>query len=371
MADFLVGAMVAVLVITVFVGVPFLLTGINIRNLLCQKPYKYSRVSGLTLLIGTVYYWMLFFLVFDVWGDWDQSIYSTQIHDPISSEYEISFLIPLFVGFTGLLILLFCDPKKLSPLVSAFSIAGTVIFNITHLTFAVQLISNIMKDPTGIMLYLYHLNLLILSSSALKRHIEHQLKFYNELPDTAVKGRLNNFIYSKINNIYKYSGLVFVCLFFLAALLEIIFVLTGQGADGPVKAFTETADWNFSQQIPPPPKDYEGHYLCTVAAGGHKKAVKPLRYGKRRGAVIIVNRQLCIANAFEDLIYEKAPSFHKAVRYVYDKYGYPVSKHITTPLRSDIVYYAMKPLEWIFLLFLYLADSDPESRIRRQYAYKQ
>jgi len=137
--------------------------------------------------------------------------------------------------------------------------------------------------------------------------------------------------------------------------------------DGPVKAFTMTADWTFSTQVPPPPIEYEGHYLCTVAAGGHKEVVKPLRYGKRRGAIIIVNRQLCIANAFEDYIQEKMPKFHKIIRTFYDTYGYPVSKHITTPHRADVIYILMKPLEWIFLLFLYTFDTNPEGRIKRQY----
>lgn len=52
-----------------------------------------------------------------------------------------------------------------------------------------------------------------------------------------------------------------------AGILEILLILFGQGADGFVKAFTMTADWTFSTQIPPP-IEYEGHYLCTVAAGG-------------------------------------------------------------------------------------------------------
>lgn len=70
----------------------------------------------------------------------------------------------------------------------------------------------------------------------------------------------------------------------------------GQGADAPIKAFTDTADWTFSKQLPPPPLKYEGHYLCTVAAGGHKKIVKPLRYGTRWGATIVVSRQYAYRN---------------------------------------------------------------------------
>lgn len=82
---------------------------------------------------------------------------------------------------------------------------------------------------------------------------------------------------------------------------------------------------------------------------------------------IIVNRQLCIANAFEDYIMEKFPKFHKLIRSVYDTYGYPVSRHIISPERADAVYILMKPLEWMFLIFLYLFDVKPEERIRRQY----
>ena len=177
-------------------------------------------------------------------------------------------------------------------------------------------------------------------------------------------------IYAIMTRFSHYSLLVFVALFVLIAVLEIIFVLIGQGFDAPIKAFTDTADWTFSQQTPPPPMVYDGHYLCTVAAGGHRKVVKPLRYGTRLGHTIVVNRQLCVANAFEELIHDKLPHFHKVVRGGYDKYGYPVSKHITTPLRADILYFLMKPLEWVFVFVLYLFDKDPEKRISRQYEYR-
>ncbi|MBQ3948631.1 MAG: hypothetical protein II656_08935, partial [Ruminococcus sp.] len=149
---------------------------------------------------------------------------------------------------------------------------------------------------------------------------------------------------------------------------EILYIINGQGPDGFIKAFTDTADWTFSKQTPPPPKEYEGHYLCTVAAGGHEKVVKPQRYGIRRGQKISVNRQLLVANAFEDLIQERCPKIHRVVRNFYDKHGYPVSKHITTKSRADIVYILMKPLELLFITTLYLFDKDPENRIAVQYS---
>lgn len=111
---------------------------------------------------------------------------------------------------------------------------------------------------------------------------------------------------------------------------------------------------------------YDGHYLCTVAAGGHKEIVKPIRLGRRGKKYIVVNRQLCIANAFEQIIEEKAPRFHYVVRSFYDKYGYPVAKHINSKYAADFVYFLMKPLEQIFLIVIYLFDSKP--KIVQQYS---
>ena len=60
-------------------------------------------------------------------------------------------------------------------------------------------------------------------------------------------------------------------------------------------------------------------------------------------------------------------NIHRAVRNFYDTYGYPVSKHIKSAWSADITYLIMKPLEWIFLVVLYLFDEKPEDRICRQY----
>ena len=173
-----------------------------------------------------------------------------------------------------------------------------------------------------------------------------------------------------VNVLSKASGWMWfpiICLIPLTGVLIIICIFLGQGPWGIIKAFTETSDWTYSTMISPPPEHYTGHYLCTVAVNGHEKLVKPTRLGVRQGVKIGVNRQLCVANAFEQVIEEKTPRFHRLVRYIYDNYGYPLSKHITTKLRADIIYIVMKPLEWIFLAVLYLSDISPESRIAVQY----
>lgn len=361
------------LIIVVAILIPGALTIMNFRNLCCQRQKAVNILSLVTLIVGGIDYFLLLCFSFDPAGEWNEAVFNSQTHYPISGNFGISVDIPVIVGVTCLLLLLFFKPEKLSPIASASMVAGIFILNVLQLFMGIQISKQIFdtKDLMTLLLrllfYVYHFNILIISCIAIKKQIKYQLKFYESLPDTSVKTKFTNLLYAQINNIYKYSGLIFLCLFVMIALLEVIFIIIGQGADGRVKAFTDTADWTFSKQIPPPPKEYEGHYLCTVAAGGHERVVKPLRYGVRRGEKIIVNRQLCIANAFEDYIMEKFPKFHKLIRSVYDTYGYPISRHINSPERADAVYILMKPLEWMFLIFLYLFDVKPEERIRRQY----
>lgn len=358
-----------IIYILIFVSTVILMPGgltvLNIYNLFSKKPIAQRVASTATLIVGGVLYLMLFAMSFSTAGDWYEQIYDTELHYSISSEFGWAVTVPAALGLLGLLALIFFKAEKLPPLVSAFSIAGVVLLNVFQIAEAIQLAKNI--SGIAMMLYVYHANVFIISVLAVKNQIKQQLEIFAELK---YRENLPNWLYRRIFNISQYSALVFACLFFVIAVLEIIFILTGQGADAPLKAFKDTADWTFSQQLPPPPKIYKGHYLCTVAAGGHKRIVKPLRYGTRHGATIIVNRQLCIANAFEDYIHEKLPKFHKLIRGAYDKYGYPISNHITTPRRADAVYILMKPLEWLFLIILYTFDAKPERRISRQYLYR-
>ncbi len=154
--------------------------------------------------------------------------------------------------------------------------------------------------------------------------------------------------------------------------LSLVLYVFGQRPDSAIRAFTETYKHGFSQW------DYQcenvecgGHYLCSVAANGHKSVVKPVRIGKRHGHYIMCNRQLLVSNAFEELIQEKWPALHRIIRKQYDKVGDMVHRNYNVYSKkwiSDIVYVIMKPAEWAFLLVLYLADRKPEQRIARQYA---
>ncbi len=173
--------------------------------------------------------------------------------------------------------------------------------------------------------------------------------------------------------ILKFPLILILCLPILAILTGIL-LLAGQKPDSIVRAFTDTYKHGFSQW------DYKcenvqcgGHYLCSVAANGHPRVVKPQRWGVRNGRPIICNRQLLISNAFEDLIQDKFPFLHKPVRRYYNKVGTFIHRYYSifnNKFVADIIYILMKPPEWFFLLVLYTFDRKPEDRIARQYISK-
>ena len=164
------------------------------------------------------------------------------------------------------------------------------------------------------------------------------------------------------------AGMLF--LFPVFVLVQLILVLLGQRPDSFIQVFLDTSSYTYSKMPVPPPVivSGDGHYLCTVSAVGHKGLVKPIRSGIRHGERIVVNRQLLIANAFENILEEYSPNLHKRIRHFYDTFGYPISRHIKTKRSADIVYLLMKPLEWFFLLVLYTVDRKPENRINVQYS---
>jgi hypothetical protein len=157
----------------------------------------------------------------------------------------------------------------------------------------------------------------------------------------------------------------------VSALLMGLLILLGQQPDALVRAFTDTYKHGLSTL------DYEcrnvecgGHYLCSVAANGHERIVKPRRYGVRNGARIRCNRQLLVSNAFEQLLEERMPRIHRFIRKRYNRVGRFIHRYygvFENKIVSDVVYVLMKPLEWCFLIVLYLFDTRPENRIGLQY----
>ena len=64
------------------------------------------------------------------------------------------------------------------------------------------------------------------------------------------------------------------------------------------------------------------------------------------------------------------PHFHKLLRGVYDRYGFPIARVIKNKWMADLIYILMKPLEWFFVTVIYMTDVHPENRIATQYMGK-
>ncbi len=358
-----------IIILSLGVGIPASLTIVNLICCFKNKPVLEKVSAVITILLGGFMYLILIAGIYSLSGEWYEPIYEFEYHYFISGKYAFSIIIPAFLGLIAYFWLLFTGSGKKPPLVEASAVALVLILNIINIAVAIQIGKNVEESfPVTLLFYVYHFNIVTLSVRAVTKRLKEHLKNYEEREEEIDRHGNISKVYRPLKVICRYAFPVLIALFVIICIFEIIFLLTSQGLDAPVKAFTDTADWTFSKQIPPPPLEYDGHYLCTVAAGGHERIVKPQRLGRRRGAIIVVNRQLSIANAFEEMIQERHPEFHRRIRHFYDTHGYPLSRLITTRTRADIVYFLMKPLEWIFLIYLYLTDPRPEVRINRQYS---
>lgn len=353
-----------VLLCVSIVFLPFVLTAENILLLTNKKrlTYKSTFMSLWELLsiAAGVYYTVTFAPLKNIlFKDWFVQLYDNQRHSPISPEHTPTLAVLFSVAVIGHICLRFIPQNKRPPLFSALCISSMYIGCALCVLWCVQI------TGASFFLFLFPINYIILSFRVISCEVLSADKTSEETEERTKMPRISAFLHNK-------SSLPVLALLLLIPLLGIITVillLFGQEPDSAIKLWTETADWTMSQKIAPENLPRDGHYLCTVAAEGHKKLVKPLRTGKRHGHEITVNRQLCIANAFEQLLSERAPHLHRAIRNFYDKTGYPIAKHIKTPLAADIVYIIMKPLEWLFLLVLYLFDTKPENRIATQYPH--
>ena len=351
---------------------PFVVTAENIICLVRKdtpqkKKHKWTLI---TLIAGT----LLSAAVLSAISSfrWDEPVvigeYFTEMHEPF---YEKNVLSLCLFALAAMVCLYLLDRGRvMPPLAAVICVSGVYGGIILGLFYISQLAVNILNDLNLLVavgyLILFPVNFFIISARVIRETVLLYTAYFRE-NDIESKNRLDGFLRSSLEKAAGWVLFPLIGLIPFTGVLVCLCILCGQGPFGIIRAFTNTSDWTYSTMISPPPVEYEGHYLCTVAVNGHERVVKPLRLGVRHGVVIGVNRQLCAANAFEQLIEDKAPRLHRLVRHIYDKYGYPVSKHITTRLRADIVYILMKPLEWLFVAVLYLFDRDPESRIAVQY----
>lgn len=358
------------LLLFIFVGIPIILTLINIVLILAENKFKTRTINIFDITTFTLGIFFTILLVgFSDFNEWNEQLYFTGgkytdggTYTPISIESLPTFITICIIAIVSYILLRFLS-KKLSPIIASLCYGGIFLGFCLTVVLTVQLWCDILKFQT--ILYLLFPYNYILCSIRLIRNTASE--YAEKIANTNYDNKLLQLCKTILSKSASFMIVSFLMAIPLLIVVIIILLLFGQQPDSVIKKFTETAEWTLSQKIPPPRLDYQGHYLCTVAACGDEKVVKPLRAGKRNNELIIVNRQLLVANAFEDLIAERTPRLHKLIRKTYDRIGLPISKYITTKRRSNTVYFIMKPLEWLFLLVLYTFDINPENRIHRQY----
>lgn len=335
---------------------------IIIKPELNKEPVGIKILEIIGILIG-IFYSALLFSDKVVFVDWNVQLYNSQRHTPIAIDTLPTIITIAAVAFIGYLYLRFVPLRKQPPLATVFGMAAMYLGVAELIIWCIQ-ISN---SSDFFLLFLYPFNCFLVFARTIRYLVYQKLKIIGEQDESPKYGRLSELM----NNIYNLPWLALFAAIPLLGIIIAVLTLFGQAPNSIIKAWTQTADWNLSQKISPPNIIKDEHYLCTVAAGGHRSIVRPIRMGKRHGYEVIVNRQLCIANAFEQLLEERTPKFHRFVRNLYDKLGYPIAKHIRSPYLADIIYFIMKPLEWIFLVILYLFDANPENRIAVQYPHSK
>lgn len=328
------------------------------------------------LLVGVILEFIILNLFHEVvWGaDWFKELHNAQLHAPINSKYIITFVVISSLYVLGILVIKL--KKKRPPLVTVLCISAMYLGVIESIFFTIQILGMHIILESGRTNYRFELDLLYTILIPVNMLLIMLRVMLVEIKTYKIDENRNSKIESRpilvwCNNVLNNSkNWPILALFLMIPLLGIIIgilTLFGQAPDAAIKAFTETADYTFSTKIPPQNIYYDEHYLCTVAAGGHKSVVKPLRMGKRHGHDVVVNRQLMIANAFEQILEERIPKVHRVIRDFYDRYGFPIAKLIKSKTVADVIWFIMKPLEWLFLIVIYLFDVNPEDRIAKQY----
>ena len=304
-------------------------------------------------------------------SDWSVQLKNLEIHTPIFSEAAPTIIFIFVIGIAGYLYLRVRPLKKIPPLMAIISISAMYLWVIEVLVFTVQVFKGDLSGDNLLDVYLlvYPVCIICIVARTVISKV-HEWQEYEMERAKIPSNPLLNFADKILSNSKLWPIYAIIFMFPLLGIIIGILLLFGQAPDSVIKAWTETADWTLSLKEAPQNIEYDEHYLCTVAAGGHKKIVKPVRKGIRHGHEVIVNRQLCIANAFEQILEEKTPRFHKLVRGIYDRYGFPVARLIKSKWIADIIYIMMKPLEWIFLMVIYMSDVHPENRIATQYMGK-
>lgn len=376
--EFLSGVLSGMIIYGGFMIFPLVLTGAEILLFVKGRKnpelHRKGRIFDIVGAVLGVFYSLIYLsllneVMFE--SDWQEQLVNGQTHTPIYTGAQLTVFAVALVAVMGYFAVNYIPLKKMPPLLLVLGLAAMYLGTIEGIVWGIHVTKEL---PFDLLLLLPPFNYLLITARTVGFKMWEWQQMEEEEREKTARYQEGKGIFSACNRLLskaeRWPLAAFVLMWPLLGILIGFLILFGQTPDAVIKAFTETSDWNLSQRVAPQNIYYDEHYLCTVAAGGHKRIVKPKRLGVRHGHQVIVNRQLCVANAFEQVLEERTPAFHRAVRRFYDTYGFPVARLIHSKYTADLIYFLMKPLEWIFLIVLYLTDANPESRIAIQYTGK-
>lgn len=96
--------------------------------------------------------------------------------------------------------------------------------------------------------------------------------------------------------------------------------------------------------LPPHPPEC---YIATAAARGHRSFVGSTPHSCKNGKTFGVNEQLQVGKLFELYLKARIPAVHRTFRKLYDFIGPKIAAKISSPLRADMAWLALKPFELI------------------------
>lgn len=88
-------------------------------------------------------------------------------------------------------------------------------------------------------------------------------------------------------------------------------------------------------------------FVVTAASRGHERLVGPFTTTIHCGQPRIANHQLIALWNFERLWRGRWPQSHRWFRSLYNRIGPAVARRINSPWKADLVYLALKPVEWL------------------------
>jgi hypothetical protein len=124
---------------------------------------------------------------------------------------------------------------------------------------------------------------------------------------------------------------------------------------GSVPFWAASLYWSYKSYLSLPDHPPPGCFVVTAASRGHQSFVGPFVTVTHRGQRRLVSQQLATLWQFETLWRSSAPLSHAMFRRIYNRIGPVIARWIVPRWLADVVYIALKPLEFAARLSLNLA----------------